>query len=149
MVGFFDAAILALFQSQSDKYQLSTDYFEGSIKIRSDYYERLSEAERESTYINVSFGFRRRTNCELAVAIWLPDLSNVRSEPERLKWLAFHLQEDAFPREPDSRFELWIRRYIHGDWGVDNGVLFQVSAEVASINAITDVVVGERVARTP
>ena len=144
MVGFFDARILAIFQIQSDKYELCTDYFEGSLTVRSDYYDRLSEPERSSICTNVKFGFRDRKNGELAVAVWLPDLSSIRPDTERMKWIPFHLLEDAFPEEPDSRFQLWVRRYIYGDWGVDNGVLFQISAEVASINAITEMVVGSR-----
>lgn len=142
MVGFFDAGILAIFQNQSDKFGLCTDYFEGSLTIRSEYYGRLSEPERDSTYTNVKFGFRVRKNGDLALAVWLPDLSNIRPESERMKWVPFHLQDDAFPDESDARFELWVRRYIHGDWGVDNGVLFQISEEVATINAITEMVVG-------
>jgi hypothetical protein len=43
LVGFFDAGILALYQNQNEKYELRTDYFEGSLTLRSDYYERLKE----------------------------------------------------------------------------------------------------------
>jgi hypothetical protein len=103
----------------------------------------FNEGDREPSYLDVRFGFRGRVNGELAVAAWLPDLERC-SDSERTKWAAFHLQEEAFAHEPDPRFELWKRRYIYGDWEVDNGVLFQISDDVASINSITEVVVGER-----
>jgi hypothetical protein len=132
----------AHYQNQSDKYRLWTDYFEGSLEIRSDYYEQLSESERQSSYLNIRFGFRGRARGELAVAAWLPDFERC-PESERRKWQAFHLQDEVFPEESDPRFGLWVRRYIHGDWEVDNGVLSQVSAEIATINAIVEVVVGQ------
>lgn len=143
IIGFFDGRILAMYQNQSDKYELRTDYFEGSLTIRNDYYDRLSETERDSTYLNVQFGFRRCKNGELAIVVWLPDLKERCPEPERKKWLACHLEDGVFPHEPDPRFELWIRRYIHGDWDVENPILQQISAEVASINAITEVMLGK------
>lgn len=144
MIGFFDGGILALYRDQSDKYELKTDYFEGSVVIRSDYYNGLTEPECKSTRMNVRFGFRSRTNGELAVAAWLPDLFETSSESERNKWLGFHLRGEVFPKAPDPRFDLWIRRYVYGDWEVENGVLFQISDEVANINAITEVTIGER-----
>jgi hypothetical protein len=144
MIGFFDAGILAVYQNGSDKYKLYTDYFEGSLNFRSDYYERLSESQRKASYVDVRFGFRRRTNGELAVAAWLPDLVEKCAEAEQSKWVGFRLKDNAFPKDPDPRFELWVRRYVHGDWDVENGVLYQISDEVANINAITDVLLGER-----
>ncbi|MGH9426794.1 MAG: hypothetical protein ACRD2L_10905, partial [Terriglobia bacterium] len=77
------------------------------------------------------------------VAAWLPDLFEKCPESESNKWQTLHLRNEVFPKAPDPRFDLWVRRHIEGDWNVENGVLFQISDEVANINAITDTVVGE------
>ena len=142
VIGFFSIDILALYRNQSHKYEVSTDYFEGRIHIRSDPYQALPESDRTSSYVDVQFGFRRLANGELAVAAYLPDLEKC-FDSERNKWLGLHLKDAEFSSEPDPRFEQYIQRYLAGDWGVDNGVLFQISDEVANLNAITRIALGE------
>ena len=75
MIGYFSTDILAAYRNQSHKYKLWTDYFEGKLSIRDDYYTRLPGSERAASYINIRFGFRGQRNGELAVAAWLPDLA--------------------------------------------------------------------------
>src|SRR5450755_4695597 len=106
---YYKPGVLAQFQSQSDKYEISIDEFEGEVRLTRQYY-REAEQRNEEAWLSVAFGFRRCKNGEWAVAAYLPDL--VRSSAdEQLPWSGFRLHEDAFPDHIDERFQKWIDRY--------------------------------------
>jgi hypothetical protein len=78
---------------------------------------------------------------DLALAVLAPDLRDA-SPDERAKWLGFHVAENDLSPDPDRRFQMWVDRYIHGSWKVENGVISQIKQEVYDINALTDGAVG-------
>jgi hypothetical protein len=142
IICFYSSDILAVYKNQSDKYEVTTDYFEGKITVRSDYYLYLEKSSQKPNSFKILFGFRTKRDGELAVAAYLPDIDNTPLD-EKKKWEGFLLEDDVFTDDPDIRFELFIRRYLEGDWGVDNGVLAQIKNTVVEINAMTEMVLGD------
>lgn len=139
-IGFFDQQVLASYRAEPDKWTLQSDNFEGLLKTTPAYYETLDEQQREDQYISIRFGFRTLASGDLAIVAWLPGLCK-RSRSHFARWQGFSLQNPSWI-EPDPRFDLWIRRYIGGDWSVENGVLFQLADCVATIRALTTEVLG-------
>jgi hypothetical protein len=74
ILGFFDPAVLAPYREQPDKYAITTDHFEGSVSITSEYFAQLDADAQDAEYINVQFGYRTLKNGELKIAAYLPDL---------------------------------------------------------------------------
>jgi hypothetical protein len=141
LLGYFKADVLALYVSQPDRYDVHTDYFSGHIQTSSDHYQRIRERARQ-TLLNVKFGFRTLVGGELALAVWMPDLSSA-SPDEQQKWLGFRVSGEALGPEPDSRFDMWVQRYIEGSWDIEDGVLSQLGTEVRELNAVSFCVVGK------
>jgi hypothetical protein len=144
---YYRAGVLAMFQSQTDKYDITIDEFEGRVQVTNHYYE---EAQRrgEECYLNVSFGFRACLNGEWAVAAYSPDLEKASSEEETL-WRGFRLGDDAFPEDLDSRFGKWFERYIMGSWDVPESPLAGLQRIAEQVNAITVCTVGMPLFRSP
>jgi hypothetical protein len=113
---YYRAGVLAMFQSQSDKYDITIDEFEGRVQVTNHYYEEAAR-RGEECYLNVSFGFRACLNGEWAVAAYGPDLEKASPEEEML-WRGFRLDDDAFPEDLDGRFGKWFERYVLGSWDV-------------------------------
>lgn len=137
---YYRPGVLAMFQSQSDKYDITIDEFEGRVQIASRHYE---EAERrgEKCYLNVSFGFRACHNGEWAIAAYGPDLDKATPEEEVL-WRGFRITENSFPDALDARFQKWFERYIIGSWDVAESPLAGLQRISEQINAIAVCTVG-------
>lgn len=140
MMHYYRSAVLAMFQSQSEKYDLRIDEFEGKVQLTDRYY-RECEERNERCYISVAFGFRACKNGEWAVAAYGPDLDQASSDEQQL-WIGFRIEEDAFPGELDMRFKKWFDRYIKGSWDVPEGPLARLDRVVGQVNAIASCVVG-------
>ena len=140
MMHYYRSAVLAMFQSQSEKYDLRIDEIEGMVQLTDRYY-RECEERNERCYISVAFGFRACKNGEWAVAAYGPDLDQASSDEQQL-WIGFRIEEDAFPGELDMRFKKWFDRYIKGSWDVPEGPLARLDRVVGQVNAIASCVVG-------
>ena len=144
VLGFFEPEVLAGYREQPDKYELKTDHFEGHLGISSDYYERLNHDGRDKEYIEVRFGYRTLRNGELKLAVFLPDLVD-KSSGHAARWNAFLIETgDWLEQDKDERFSLWLRRYMEGDWGVDNGPAFQLLEEIKLLNGLAIEAAGQR-----
>ncbi|MGH9202489.1 MAG: hypothetical protein ACRD2A_14795, partial [Vicinamibacterales bacterium] len=42
-----------------------------------------------------------------------------------------------------TRFSLWYRRYLEGDWDIENGPAFQLVSEIKLINGLSREAVGK------
>lgn len=133
-VEFFDQAVMAAYLQQSDRFVVQTDHFEGHLSSR---YEKDL---RPPDPIDIRFGYRTLSSGDLAIAAYRPDLYQ-KSATHESRWAAFRLQEPAWATQ-DQRYDLWLRRYFDGDWGVENGPCAQVEALVGTINALTSEIVG-------
>jgi len=133
IVGFFDQQALASYRNEPDKYTLKTDHFEGRLE--------KSDTNQSSDRLDIRFGYRTRTNGDLALAVFLPDLK-AASPNHQARWLGFHLQDSELADAPDPRFEMWQARYLEGSWEVDNGPLYYIENTIELINALCSEVVG-------
>jgi hypothetical protein len=134
LLGFFDQQALASYRNEADKYTLKTDHFEGRLE--------KSDTNQSSDRLNIRFGYRTRTNGDLALAVFLPDLK-AASPNHQARWLGFLLQDSDLADTPDPRFEMWTARYLEGSWAVDNGPLYYVEKTIEVINALCNEVVGK------
>jgi hypothetical protein len=121
ILGFFNAAVLAPYREQPDKYTFMTDHFEGRVTVTSAYFAQLDEAAQDREYIDVKFGYRTLKNGDLTIAAYLPDL--VDHSPNHIdRWRPFTVDgADWLEENQGVRFSLWYRRYLEGDWNVENG----------------------------
>jgi hypothetical protein len=144
ILGFFNPAVLAPYREQPDKYIVTTDYFEGRVTVTSAYFAQLDEAAQDREYIDVKFGYRTLRNGDLAIAAYLPDL--VDHSPNHVdRWRPFIIEGAHWLEEDqDVRFSLWYRRYLEGDWDVENGPAFQLVSEIKLINGLSRETVGRR-----
>ena len=62
LLGFFDQQALASYRNEADKYTLKTDHFEGRLE--------LADTNQSSDRLNIRFGYRTRTNGDLALAVF-------------------------------------------------------------------------------
>lgn len=134
VIDFFDQQALAPYRNEADKYTLKTDHFEGRLE--------KAEANQSSDRLEIRFGYRTRTNGDLALAVFLPDLA-AASPSHQARWLGFHLQDSDLADAPDPRFEMWTARYLEGSWEVDNGPLYYVEDTIELTNALCNEVVGK------
>lgn len=131
IVGCFDLQALASYRNEPDKYILKTDHFEGRLQaVVND--DGVSVA---GDYIDIRFGYRTRKNGDLALAVFLPDLSE-KSSAHVSRWVAYHLADQELTTEHDIRFEMWKARYLEGSWNVENGPRSHLEETVAIINAL-------------
>jgi hypothetical protein len=91
---YYKSGVLASFQSQSDKYEVWIDEFEGKVQVTTQYY-REAEKRNEKSWLNVAFGFRQCKNGDWAVAAYLPDLAE-SSMDEQLPGVAFASMRQLF-----------------------------------------------------
>src|SRR5712692_3507250 len=144
ILGFFEPEVLAAYREQPDKYKLNTDHFEGHLNISSEYYARLDDKGQDKEYIEVRFGYRTLRNGDLKLAVFLPDLVD-KSSGHAERWSAFLIKTDNWlDKDQDERFSLWVRRYMEGDWDVDNGPAFQLLEEIKLVNGLTAEAAGRR-----
>ena len=144
ILGFFEPEVLAAYREQPDKFKLTTDHFEGHLTISSEYFARLDDKGQDNEYIEVRFGYRTLRNGELKLAVFLPDILD-KSSGHTERWKAFLVEtDDWLDKDKDERFSLWLRRYLEGDWNVDNGPAFQLLDEIKLINGLTAEAAGRR-----
>jgi hypothetical protein len=136
---YFRPGVLAVFHSQSDKYEVWTDEYSGEVRIRDCYSDPQEGTEGESR-LSVAYGFRMARNGERSVAVWAPDLAKASDDEKRI-WAGFPLADEDMVRGADPRFEKWVARYIHGDWGIPDGPIARMDTVVGEINAVTQCVV--------
>jgi hypothetical protein len=141
---FFDPAVLAPYREQPDKYVITTDYFEGRVTVTSAYFAQLDAAAQDREYIDVKFGYRTQRSGDLAIAAYLPDL--VDHSPNHVeRWRPFiSAGRDWLEEDQDVRFSLWFRRYLQGDWDVENGPASQLVCEINLINGLAREAVGRQ-----
>ena len=137
---YYRAGVLAVFQSQAEKYNITIDEFEGKVQLTYSYY-REAEARGESCYMNVAFGFRACRDGEWAVAAYAPDLAKASPDEQQI-WTGFLLGEEAFPEGPDERFTKWADRYLKGSWDVPETPFAALQRITEQINAVTFCIVG-------
>lgn len=141
LLGYFDLQVLASYRNEPHKYAIKSDFFEGEIRVTNEYYEKLDNSENTSASIDIQFGYRTLKDGSLAIVAWLPDLFN-KSKTHVPKWSAFHLKDPEWITEYDERFDKWVKRYIEGSWGVDNGPIHYLRETVKIINGLTRELVG-------
>src|SRR5690242_5768786 len=135
LVWYFDAQVFASYRSEPHVFVLTDDYFEGHLRITDAYYEEL-EAAGERGGIDILFGYRTLQTGELAVAAWFPDLDKIPEEHKR-RWDGFRLSNPQWlDYKADTRFRMWVQRYIEGSWQVPMGVLSQLKSVVGLINGL-------------
>jgi hypothetical protein len=144
---YYQPAVLAMFYSQSEKYSVQTDEFEGTVRIREDYLKSQGSTS-DKTYLNVAFGFRACTNGEWAIAAYGPDLDKASVDEQRF-WANFEIVgEDIFATARDDprfqNFQKWAGRHLMGDWDIEDGPIAALDNVVKQLNAIA-----ECVANTP
>ena len=105
---YYRSAVLAMFQSQSEKYAIRIDEFEGKVQLTDRYY-REAEERNERPWISVAFGFRACKNGEWAVAAYRPDIEEASAE-EQQPWVGFRIDDDSFLTN-------WIRALRSGSTG--------------------------------
>jgi hypothetical protein len=146
LLAYFTPDVLAAYMAQSDKYTVQTDYFEGEVATMGAYFERLEAESRTDESISVRFGYRTTADGELAVVIWAPDL--VEKSPFHLdRWKTFAIDKEStawLAYDQDTRFSLWVRRYLEGDWEVDDGPGAALGERIALVNGLTLEAVGLR-----
>lgn len=141
LVDFFDQQVLASYRNEPDKYEITSDNFEGTLTATDEYYRELETAGKTNEYISIRFGYRTLRDGNLALMVWLPDLLE-KSRHHARKWAAFRLDDADWTKERDERFENWIRRYVEGSFDVDNGPLFYLGQTIRIVNGLTSELVG-------
>jgi hypothetical protein len=141
---YFEKGVLASYRDDSHQYEVLTDHFEGSVSIRSDYYETLPEDDRALKNLDIRFGFRAKRDGTLAIAVWAPDITERAGDEHQRRWMAFAVSKDEFPEELDRRFSLWASRILGGSWDVDDGPLARMRLTVSEINSLTEEAVGKQ-----
>ncbi len=141
LLGYFELQVLAGYRNEPHKYAIKSDFFEGEIRITDEYYDELESSGNTSNSINIQFGYRTLKDGNLAIVAWLPDLFQ-KSKTHVSKWSAFHIKEPEWTTEYDERFDNWVKRYLEGNWGVDNGPIFYLGETVKVINGMTKELVG-------
>ena len=136
VVGFFKQSVLGLYKSEPDKFIIETDNFEGHIKMIDDYYYECDAAGLTDEIIDVQFGYRTLSNGELAIAAYLPDLFK-KSKGHVKRWQGLFIENPDWAPAPDERFNMWVERYLGGNWNVDNGPRYYLQEMVKTINALT------------
>ena len=141
IIGFFEADVLNLYASHPNKYELDADYFEGVLETTEAYFYQLESSRRSDEYIRIRFGYHRKKDGTLCIAVFLPDLDKA-PEIERRKWRPFIVEKSLLSQE-DERFTMWHDRYIQGSFGVPIAPRKQLSHIIEKINACCKTLVNE------
>ena len=141
IIGFFEADVLNLYASHPDKYELDTDFFEGVLETTEAYSNQLELSGKLDEYISIRFGYHRKKDDTLCIAVYLPDLAK-SPEIERRKWRPFIVEKSLLSQE-DERFEMWYDRYIQGSFEVPIAPRKRLSHFIEKINACCKTLVDE------
>jgi hypothetical protein len=142
LLGYFDQQVLAAYRNEPHKYLIASDYFEGSLSVTNEYFMELEAAGRTNESVSISFGYRTLRDGSLAIVAWLPDLFE-KSKSHIERWAAFRLKNPDWKKtDDDERFTNWLRRYVEGNWDIDNGPLFYLGEAIKTVNGLTSELVG-------
>jgi hypothetical protein len=141
LLGYFDSQVLASYRNEPDKYLIKSDFFEGKLRITEEHYRELEQAGKTHETVYVDFGYRTLEDGNLAIVAWLPDLFE-KSKSHVSRWQSWYQKDPHWTTDYDERFDKWVRRYIGGDWDVDNGPLYYLRETIKTINGLTSELVG-------
>ncbi len=141
IIGFFEADVLSPYESNPHKYELDTDFFEAVLKTTKAYFYQLKSSGKLDEYISIRFGYHRKKDDTLCIAVFLPDLVKA-PEIERRKWRPFIVEKSLLSQE-DERFEMWCDRYIQGSFAVPIAPRKRLSHFIEKINACCKTLVDE------
>jgi hypothetical protein len=141
-LAYFEPEVLAPYREQGDKYVIKTDLFDGSVTVRSDYYESQPEDDRREQNLAVRFGYRTLNNGDLKIAAFALDLVE-KSSSHIERWRPFLVRDaEWLDYESDERFVQWVERYIEGRrWGGQSPAALLIE-ELGLINSLTQEAVG-------
>ena len=91
-IDYFDLTVLASYRAEPDKYEISTDHFEGELDITEQFLKRLNDEEYLKERVGVRFGYRTLKNGELKIAAFLPDFNSCGAAHTD-RWIAFRVQD--------------------------------------------------------
>ena len=74
LLGFFDSDILTPYRAAPDKYDLTTDEFEGELRNTRRHAEVMDESGSYTEAIHIQFGYRTLADGAKALVVFLPDL---------------------------------------------------------------------------
>jgi hypothetical protein len=111
------------------------------VTVTDEFYRHQEAEGIDPEYFNIRFGYRSLADGNLALVAWLPDLEEAPQTHQR-RWFAFLLQDPAWTRQTDERFENWVMRNIEASFDVDNGPRFYLEETMNIINALTQELVG-------
>jgi hypothetical protein len=135
-IEFFNASVLGAYRENPQKYAITDDSFSGRVRTSDQYFTSATQQEQLDERIDVAYTYRSLTSGEYAIAAFRPDL--LKSSPRhRAMWEGFRLINPRWAAGYDERFQLWLRRFIGGDWDVENGVKAQLEETIGLINALT------------
>lgn len=136
LLGYFDMQVLAAYRNEPQKYTIASDYFVGELGTTGEYYRDLEKAGKREESVSIRFGYRTLKDGNLALVAWMPDLFE-KSKAHINRWTAFLLRDPEWTTEQDERFSNWVRRYLEGSWGVENGPSYHLGEIITVINGLT------------
>jgi hypothetical protein len=136
LLGYFDLQVLASYRNEPHKYLVESDSFEGRLRITEEYYRELEQLGKTDERVYVDFGYRTLKDGNLGIVAWLPDLFE-KSKSHVPRWQPWYLKDPHWTTDDDERFEKWVRRYVNGDWNVDNGPSYYLGESIRIINSLT------------
>jgi hypothetical protein len=137
---FFDATVLSAYHAEPDKYEITAREFEGTLRTTDGYTEECIDSGRGNDILSLNYGMAKLVDGRKAIVIPAYRVNKL-SEPHASKWRGFYIH-DAQPDPYDTLFSQWQKRYLEGDWSVEDDALSQVSQLLESINSMTEVSVG-------
>ena len=121
----FDLSILEHYRNDP-RYYYETDFINGSISIRDEYFEKESMPAHDQVLLQ-SFGFAYDNNLNRAVAVFLRYLADLSPEHQRV-WHS-KLLPGNYSLHPD-----YYRNSILGDWGTRISIFEAFTLELSIIN---------------
>ncbi len=137
LLGYFDPQVLASYRNEADKYVIKSDFFEGGLRTTEEYYRELEQLGKTDERVYVDFGYRTLEDGNLAIVAWLPDLFE-KSKSHVPRWQPWYLKNPHWTTDYDERFDKWVRRYLGGDWNVDNGPSYHLAETMKVISGLTN-----------
>ena len=144
---FFSSDILHIYLGRPDRYEVEFHNYGGRIQLAYPYFEKIKDSEQfNAQNIDVHFAFRERPDGELAIAAFVPDLVQTGIK-EREKWYCFRIDPGVFGDYTDPYFYEWTRVHLKGKWPTQTSPIQDIEDALESINAIAEVLVGQKLFR--
>ena len=137
---FFDATVLSAYHVEPDKYEITAREFEGTLQTTDDYTEKCIDSGRGNDILSLNYGIAKLLDGRKAIVLPAYQVNRLE-EPHASKWRGFYIP-DAQPDPDDPLLSQWQKRYLEGDWSIEDDALSQVSQLLESINSMTEVSVG-------